>query len=104
MYINLHLSLLNFLFWEIFFQPYLSAFAIYFSNPHSHFFKKSNFSFLFLAVLGLCYHAGSSLVAERGGCSLAEVHGLLTAAAFLVVEHGLRGTLASAVAACRLRR
>ena len=88
-----------FLFWEFFFfnlifQPlsYISAIHIFIS------LKKCNFSYLFLALLGLCYCVGFSLVAERGGSSLSEMHGLLIAGAFLV-EHGLQGTRASVVAA-----
>ena len=45
---------------------------------------------IFLTVLGLCRHAGFSPDA---------VCRLLTAAASLVVEHGLQGTQASVVAA-----
>ena len=45
--------------------------------------------YLFLAVLGLHYCVGFSLVAVRGRYSLAVVHGLLIAVASLVAEHGL---------------
>ena len=42
-----------------------------------------------LAVLGLCCHAGFSLVAESRGCSLVVVHRLLIAVASLVADHTL---------------
>ena len=45
-------------------------------------------TYLFLAVLGLCWYMGSSLVAASGGYSLVEVKGLLIAVTPLV-EHGL---------------
>ena len=44
--------------------------------------------YLVLFVLCRCCCMGFSLAAERGGCSLVVVHRLLTAAAFLVAEHG----------------
>ena len=47
------------------------------------------FIYLFLAVLGLRCCAGFSLVAESGCYSAAVLHGLPTAVASLVVEHGL---------------
>ena len=46
------------------------------------------FIYLF-AVLGLCCHAGFTLVAVSGGYSLFEGRGLLTVVAFLGVKHGL---------------
>ena len=46
------------------------------------------FIYLF-AVLGLCCHAGFTLVAVSGGYSLIEGRGLLTVVAFLGVKHGL---------------
>ena len=46
------------------------------------------FIYLSLAVLGLAVH-GFSLVAATRGYSLALVHGLLIAVAYLAVEHGL---------------
>ena len=46
---------------------------------------------LFLAMPGLCCHSGFPLVAASRGCSLAVVCRLLTAAASLLVELGLRG-------------
>ena len=45
----------------------------------------------FLAVLGLCCRAGSSLIASSGGCSLVAVCGL-TAVASLVAERGILGS------------
>ena len=45
--------------------------------------------FFFLAVLGLHCCMGFSLVVASGGYSLVAVHGLITAVAFLVVEHEL---------------
>ena len=50
-------------------------------------FKKSNFIYLFLAVLGLRCCVGFSLVAASGGYPPAAVHRLLTAVASLVAEH-----------------
>ena len=46
-------------------------------------------------MLGLCCHAGFSLVAASGGYSLVVVHGLLISVASLVVE-------ACRIAACGL--
>ena len=46
----------------------------------------NNCIYLFLAALSLHCCASFSLVEERGGYSLAVVHGLLTAVASLVVE------------------
>ena len=43
-----------------------------------------------MAVLGLCYCVGLSLVAASKGYSLVAVHGLLIDVASLVVEHGLQ--------------
>ena len=54
--------------------------------------------YLSLAAPGLRCHTGFSLGAE-GGSSLAAVPGLLTAAASLVVECGLRGVQTSGAAA-----
>ena len=45
--------------------------------------------FKFLAVLGLRYCVGFSLVVESGGYSLAVVLGLPVAETFLVVKRGL---------------
>ena len=48
------------------------------------------FIHLFLAALGLCCCACRlSLVAVSGGLLFVAVHGLLTAVASLVAEHGL---------------
>ena len=46
----------------------------------------NNCIYLFLAALSLHCCASFSLVEERGGYSLAVVHGLLTAVASLVAE------------------
>ena len=54
------------------------------------------FTYLSLAVLGLCYYVGFSLVT---GFSLVAVCGLLFAVASLVAEHGLEGALATVVGA-----
>ena len=43
-----------------------------------------------MAVLGLCFAAGFSLLATSGGYSVLGVSGLLAAVASLVVEPGLR--------------
>lgn len=43
----------------------------------------------FIGCAGLCCFAGFSLVGTSGGCSLFAVWGLLTAVAFLALEHGL---------------
>ena len=53
------------------------------------FFFFYNFIYLFLAVLGLHYCSGFSLVLASGGYSLVAVHGFLSVMAFLVVEHRL---------------
>ena len=53
-------------------------------------------------MLGLRCCAGFAAVAESKGVSLVAMPGLLNAAAFLVVEHGFKGTQASVVAAPRL--
>ena len=60
-------------------------------RPKALYFKKKIilFTCLFLTVLGLHRCLGFSLAAVRGGSSLVAVHGLLTAAASLVVEHRL---------------
>ena len=65
------------------------------TSVHTCFFPKNYF--LCLVVLGLCYCQGLSLVAESGGCSQVMVHGLLTAVASPVAEHGPQGVWASAV-------
>ena len=44
-----------------------------------------------VAVIGLRYSAGSSLVAENGGSSLVAVQGLLTILASLFAAHQLYG-------------
>ena len=49
---------------------------------------KNNF-YLFLAVLGLRYCSGFSLVVAGGGYSLVVVYGLLIALASLVADGGL---------------
>ena len=48
-----------------------------------------NFSYLFLAMLGLRCSSGFSLVAESGGYSLVGVHGLLIVVVSLAMEHRL---------------
>ena len=64
-------------------------------------FKKSLFTFFFLAVLcSPC--VGFTLVAESGGYSLVEVHKLLIAVASLLVEHALKSSWASIAAMRRL--
>ena len=55
------------------------------------------------SVLGLPCYAGFSLVAATGSYSLVAVCGFLIAVASLVVEQGLWGTQASAVAALGLQ-
>ena len=55
-----------------------------------------------MAELGLHCCASLSLVAESGGCSLVAMRGLLIAVAFLVAEHGLWDSQASAAAAHEL--
>ena len=57
---------------------------------------------LFLAMLGLGCCVGFPLITGSGSYSPVVVHRFLTAAASLVAEHGLKGTQAAAVAACRL--
>ena len=57
------------------------------------------FTYLFLAVLGLCCCTGFSLVAASGGYSPVAVPGLLIVVASLVAEPGLSGSWASVVAA-----
>ena len=52
------------------------------------FFQKVMYFFC-LAMLGLCYCQGASLVAESGGCSQVMGHRLLTAVAPPVAGHGL---------------
>ena len=54
--------------------------------------------YFFLAVLGLCCCTGFSPAATSRGYSLVAVHGLLTAAASLIAEHGLQGTGSMAAA------
>ena len=57
---------------------------------HFSFIKKKSFIYLFLAVLGLHFCVGFSLVAVRGGCSLVVVLGFLTGVVVsLIMEHGL---------------
>ena len=58
----------------------------------------SSFFFNFLALLCLHYSTGFSLAVANRGSSLAVVHALLTAAAFLVVGLRLCGVGASVVA------
>ena len=62
------------------------------SRLYSFFFFNDFLSsfILFLAVLGLPCCQALSPVAANSGCSLAVVHGLLTAAASLVAEPGSR--------------
>ena len=48
------------------------------------------FTYLFLAVLGLCCCTGFSLVVASGGYSPVAVHGLLIVVASLVAELGSR--------------
>ena len=50
-------------------------------------------------MLGLVAMQAFSLVAVGGDCSSVVLRGLLIAGLSLVVEHGLQGTQASAVAA-----
>ena len=53
------------------------------------FISEPLFMYLFLAVLGLCCYASSSLVAASGDYSLAEVQGPLIVGTSLVAEHRL---------------
>ena len=55
-------------------------------------------------MLGLCYRVRFSLAAVSGGHSLVALLGLLITVACLVLEPGLRGIRAAAVAALRLNR
>lgn len=55
--------------------------------------------YLFLALLGLCSCAGSSVVVLSGDYHLVVVFGLLVAVASLVAEHGVQGAQASVVVA-----
>ena len=55
---------------------------------------KNNFTYLFLAVLGLRCCTGFSLLAASRGSSLVVAQGLLIVVASLVVEHRLLGTWA----------
>ena len=48
------------------------------------------FNIYLLAVLGLHFYSGFSLVAETKGYSLVALHGLTIAMATLIAEHGLR--------------
>ena len=57
------------------------------------------FTYLFLAVLGLCCCTGFSLVVASGGYSPVAVPGLLIVVASLVAEPGLSGSWASVVVA-----
>ena len=61
------------------------------STKHLQYFIlfKNNFLCLVLAVLGLRCSGGFSTVAANRGYSLVSVCGLLVAAAFFAVEHGL---------------
>ena len=61
-----------------------------------------NCIYLFLAVLGLRYCLGFSLVAASGGCSQVVMPGLLLVLASLVAEHELWGTCASVIVMLRL--
>ena len=49
-----------------------------------------NFTYLFLAVLGLCCCVGFSLVAGSRGCSLVAAHGFLMMISSVVAEQGLQ--------------
>ena len=60
------------------------------------------FSYLFLAVPGLCCFAGFSLVAVGWGYSPVAVPGLLIVMASLVTEHALYHTWTSVVVTCGL--
>ena len=55
-------------------------------------------------MLGLCCRVRFSLAAVSGGHSLVALLGLLITVACLVLEPGLRGIRAAAVAALRLNR
>ena len=52
-------------------------------------FWKNNFMYLFLAVLGLCYYMGFSLVVGNGDYSLTTVYELLIMVASPIAEHRL---------------
>ena len=54
------------------------------------FFFLIYFIFLFLALLGLCCHAGFAPVAAKGTTLLVAMHGLLIVVTSLVA-HGLKG-------------
>lgn len=56
-------------------------------SPLYYYFKNI---YLSLAVLGVCYCTGFSLVAESGAYFIVAVRGLLTEVTS-VVEHGLQG-------------
>ena len=58
--------------------------------------------FICLAVMGLRWCRGFSLVAASTGYSLVVMCGLLIVVASLAVEHGLMGARASVVAVPRL--
>ena len=85
------------IFWEVIkFHSYDFLFdcSFIFKNFIITFLKKIFWLYwVFIAMPGL------SLVAANWDYSLVTVHGLLIAAAFLVVEHGLWGTQASVVVA-----
>ena len=70
---------------------------IYFSSSLLH----KGFLYLFFLYLFFIFIAAKrlSLVAVNGGCSLVEVHWLLTAVVSLVAENGLQGAQASVVVA-----
>ena len=59
----------------------------------------NSFTYLFLAVLGLCCCTGFSLVVLNKGCSPAVGSGFLVAVASLAVEHRRQGAQASVAAA-----
>ena len=46
--------------------------------------------YLLLGTLGLCCSAGAFSSCSKRGCSLVDMHRLLSVAASLVVEHGPR--------------
>ena len=59
---------------------------------HTHMymhFLKFNFIYLFLVALCLCCCAWAFSSCSERGLLFVVVHGLLTAVAFLVAEHGL---------------
>ena len=58
-------------------------------------FVLNNFTYLLLAMLGLCCYTGFSLVEGNGGSCLLAVLRLLIAVASLIEEYSLQGTRAS---------